>query len=44
MRTIPGVESAGATHRAPLSGTDEDYSFEIEGRSRPEGQPMMGAH
>jgi putative ABC transport system permease protein len=44
IRTIPGVESVGATTALPLSGTEEDYSFEIEGRSRREGQPMMGAH
>jgi putative ABC transport system permease protein len=44
IRTIPGVQSVGATTALPLSGTDEDYSFEIEGRPRREGQPMMGAH
>jgi putative ABC transport system permease protein len=36
IRTIPGVESVGATTALPLSGTEEDYSFEIEGRSRRE--------
>jgi len=44
IRTIPGVEAVGATTALPLSGTEEDYSFEIEGRSRHEGHPVMGAH
>jgi len=44
IRTLPGVEAVGATTALPLSGTDEDYSFEIQGRPRLAGQPMMGAH
>jgi len=44
IRTIPGVESVGATTALPLSGTDDAYTFEIEGRPRLAGQPMMGAH
>jgi putative ABC transport system permease protein len=44
IRRIPGVESAGATTALPLSGTDDAYTFEIEGRPRAAGQPMTGAH
>ncbi len=44
IRTVPGVESVGATTALPLSGTEEDHSFEIEGRSGSEGHSMMGAH
>jgi putative ABC transport system permease protein len=32
VRTIPGVESAAFTAYLPLSGTDNSWQFEIEGR------------
>jgi putative ABC transport system permease protein len=42
LRTLPGVESAGATHRLPLAG-NSGTSFEIEGRPIAEGQPRLRA-
>jgi len=37
VRNIPGVESAGFTSHLPLSGTDNDWTFFIEGRTNPPG-------
>ncbi|HEX6465581.1 MAG TPA: ABC transporter permease, partial [Vicinamibacterales bacterium] len=33
IRALPGVESVGATTALPLSGTNDSYSFDIEGLS-----------
>jgi putative ABC transport system permease protein len=43
LRTLPGVMSAGATHRLPLRG-NSGMGFEIEGRPIAEGQPRLRAN
>ena len=40
IQTLPGVESVGATTALPLSGTNDSYSFDIEGRSRAQSKPI----
>ena len=42
LRTLPGVQFAGATHRLPLRG-NSGTSFEIEGRPVAEGEPRPRA-
>src|SRR5262249_14342310 len=43
IRALPGVESVGATTALPLSGTNDSYSFDVQGQSRSPGQPMLVA-
>src|SRR5262249_15674237 len=43
IRTLPGVESVGATTALPLSGTNDSYSFNVQGRRRSPGQAMLAA-
>ncbi|MGH9837332.1 MAG: ABC transporter permease [Blastocatellia bacterium] len=40
IRTLPGVQSAGATSILPLSGMNSSGSFRIEGRDVPQGQSL----
>jgi putative ABC transport system permease protein len=35
LKTLPGVQSVGATSTLPLSGNNTDVSFSIEGRPQP---------
>jgi len=39
LATLPGVEASGATTALPLSGTNSDSSFDIEGRQRARDEP-----
>jgi putative ABC transport system permease protein len=43
IRVLRGVESVGGTTALPLSGSNESYSFNVQGRSRSTGEPMLVA-
>ncbi|MGH9432802.1 MAG: ABC transporter permease [Terriglobia bacterium] len=40
LRALPGVEAAGATDDMPMSGSDSEIDFYVEGRPKPEMQYM----
>jgi predicted permease len=43
VRSLPGVEAAGTTHTAPLSGTDSNRPFVLAERTPPEPGKEPGA-
>jgi putative ABC transport system permease protein len=45
VRSAPGVQSAGLAGHLPLSGTDNNWSFDIEGRPpRPQGADNVAGY